>query len=254
LLSCLLCGRRYQQSFSHSGKLQPKPTPCRIRTRRLRRLHPSPITRPRCRFLSANLVSSDRPLRWRFHNLARPNVECGAMPGTRHFVARQLALSERAALVSAGVVEREELAVDVWGSCALNIERTNTLALPLPWSSAAKRLVHDLVGPRRIGIAAEHRLILVRHREHRQQILERQEIPSFTAAEIASSTRWLRGMKAGLAACIAARRSTLGVRDRSGSFTPEPPRGRTNHVVPGSQPRYAVDRILASGSLSGMKK
>ena len=48
----------------------------------------------------------------------------------------------------------------------------NTLALPLPWSSAAKRLVHDLIGPRRIGVAAEHRLILVRHGEHRQQILE----------------------------------------------------------------------------------
>src|SRR4030095_2712809 len=31
--------------------------------------------------------------------------------------------------------------------------------------------------------------------------------PSFTAAEIASSTRWLRGMKAGLAARIAARSS-----------------------------------------------
>ena len=120
------------------------------------------------------------------------------MPGTRHFVPRHLALSERAATVSAGVVEREDLAVDVeqgnlfalhidqsslarlafvfatftksaiWGSCALNMDRTNTLALPLPWSSAAKRLVHHLIGPRRIGVAAEHRLILVRHGEHRQ--------------------------------------------------------------------------------------
>src|SRR5215813_7963154 len=32
------------------------------------------------------------------------------------------------------------------------------------------------------------------------------KFPSFTAAEIASSTRWLRGMKAGLAARIAERR------------------------------------------------
>src|ERR1700730_11889040 len=34
-----------------------------------------------------------------------------------------------------------------------------------------------------------------------------EKYPSFTAAEIASSTRWLRGMKAGLAERIAARRS-----------------------------------------------
>ena len=58
------------------------------------------------------------------------------------------------------------------GSCAMNTDRTNTLAVPIPWSSAAKCLVHDLIGPRRIGIAAEHGLVLVRHGEHRQQILE----------------------------------------------------------------------------------
>src|SRR3984893_3751142 len=46
----------------------------------------------------------------------------------------------------------------------------------LPWSSAAKRLVHDLIGPRRIDVAAEGRLILVRHGEHRQQTLEGREI------------------------------------------------------------------------------
>jgi len=77
----------------------------------------------------ANVVSSNRPLRWRFHNRARPNVERGAMPGTRHFVARQLALSERAAVVSAGVVEREELAVDV--------EQSNLFALHIDQSSLA---------------------------------------------------------------------------------------------------------------------
>src|ERR1700688_3798052 len=50
--------------------------------------------------------------------------------------------------------------------------------LALPWSSAAKRLVHDLIGPRRIDVAAEGRLILVRHGEHRQQTLEGLEIPN----------------------------------------------------------------------------
>jgi hypothetical protein len=37
--------------------------------------------------------------------------------------------------------------------------------------------VHDLIGPRRIDVAAEHRLILVRHGEHRQQTLEGRKIP-----------------------------------------------------------------------------
>ena len=49
--------------------------------------------------------------------------------------------------------------------------------LALPWSSAAKRLVHDLIGPRRIDVATEGRLILVRHGEHCQQTLEGREIP-----------------------------------------------------------------------------
>ena len=61
--------------------------------------------------------------------------------------------------------------------------------LALPWSSAVKRLVHDLIGPRRIDVAAEGGLILVRHGEHRQQTLEGRKFPSFTAADIASSTR-----------------------------------------------------------------
>jgi hypothetical protein len=60
--------------------------------------------------------------------------------------------------------------------------------LALPWSCAARRLVHDLFGPRRIGVAGEGWLILVRHGEHRQQVLEGREIASSTAAEIASST------------------------------------------------------------------
>src|ERR1700733_8683344 len=51
-------------------------------------------------------------------------------------------------------------------------------SLPLSWSSAAKRLVHDLIGLRRIDVAAEGRLILVRHGEHRQQTLEGLEIPN----------------------------------------------------------------------------
>jgi hypothetical protein len=36
-----------------------------------------------------------------------------------------------------------------------------------------KTLVHDLIRPRRIDVAAEGRLILVRHGEHRQQTLDR---------------------------------------------------------------------------------
>src|SRR6516225_12237914 len=48
--------------------------------------------------------------------------------------------------------------------------------LALPCSSAAKRLVHDLIGPRRIDVAAEGRLILVRHGERCQQTLEGHEI------------------------------------------------------------------------------
>jgi hypothetical protein len=44
------------------------------------------------------------------------------------------------------------------------------------WSSAAKRLMHDLIGPRRIDVAAEGRLILVRHGEDCQQTLEGLEI------------------------------------------------------------------------------
>ena len=49
--------------------------------------------------------------------------------------------------------------------------------LALPWSSAAKRLVHNLIGPRRIDVATEGRSILVRHGEHCQQTLEGREIP-----------------------------------------------------------------------------
>jgi uncharacterized protein YdiU (UPF0061 family) len=72
--------------------------------------------------------------------------------------------------------------------------------------AARWRLVHDLIRSRRIDVAAEGRLILVRHGEHRR-LSKGGKYPSFTAAEIASSTRWLRGMKAGFAARIAARRS-----------------------------------------------
>src|SRR6516225_9634429 len=56
-------------------------------------------------------------------------------------------------------------------------EKIAGVELALPWSSAAKRLVHDLIGPRRIDVAAEPRLILVRHGKHRQQTLEGREIP-----------------------------------------------------------------------------
>jgi len=39
-------------------------------------------------------------------------------------------------------------------------------------SSAAKRLAHDLIGSRRIGVPSERWLILVRRGNHRQQHLE----------------------------------------------------------------------------------
>ena len=38
-------------------------------------------------------------------------------------------------------------------------------------------MVHDLIGSRGIDVAAEGRLVLVRHGEHRQQTLEGREIP-----------------------------------------------------------------------------
>src|SRR5216683_7965618 len=66
----------------------------------------------------ANAVSHNGSLGRRTYDFARPNVECGAVPGAGHF-----SISERPAAVSAGVVEREELAVDV--------EQGNLLALHL---------------------------------------------------------------------------------------------------------------------------
>src|SRR5229473_4493154 len=71
----------------------------------------------------ANAVSHSGSLGRRTYDFARPNVECGAVPGTGHFVPRHLSIGERPAAVSAGVVEREELAVDV--------EQGNLLALHL---------------------------------------------------------------------------------------------------------------------------
>src|SRR5229473_3944392 len=71
----------------------------------------------------ANAISHSGSLGRRTYDFARPNVECGAVPGTGHFVPRHLSIGERPAAVSAGVVEREELAVDV--------EQGNLLALHL---------------------------------------------------------------------------------------------------------------------------
>jgi len=69
----------------------------------------------------------------RTYDFARPNVECGAVPGTGHFVPRYLSISERPAAVSAGVVEREELAVDVEQSdlLALYLDQTRLTRLDL---------------------------------------------------------------------------------------------------------------------------
>src|SRR6266487_5827681 len=62
-------------------------------------------------------------------------------------------------------------------SCDSVSRKDAGVELALPWSSAAKCLVHDLIGPRRIDVATEGRLILVRHGEHCQQTLEGREIP-----------------------------------------------------------------------------
>jgi hypothetical protein len=51
--------------------------------------------------------------------------------------------------------------------------RHGCVEFALPWSGAAKCLAHGLIGPRRIGVSSEGRLILVRRGNHRQQTLER---------------------------------------------------------------------------------
>jgi hypothetical protein len=63
----------------------------------------------------------------RTYDFARPNVECGAVR-TGHF-----SISERPAAVSAGVVEREELAVDVeqGNLLALHLDQTRLTRLDL---------------------------------------------------------------------------------------------------------------------------
>jgi hypothetical protein len=71
----------------------------------------------------ADCVTRDRPLRRRTHDLARANVEPGAVPGTGHLVPRDRAFCQGPALVSAGVVEREELPI--------HVEQGDPLALDL---------------------------------------------------------------------------------------------------------------------------
>src|SRR5271169_3021080 len=68
--------------------------------------------------------------------------------------------------------------------------------------------------------------------------------PSFTAAEIASSTRWLRGMKAGLAARIAARRSFA---------SPPSSASRWRHLAAQSSKELgSVNRLRTPASPSGL--
>jgi hypothetical protein len=56
-----------------------------------------------------------------------PRAECGAVPGTRHFVPRHLSLSERSAAVSAGVVEREENRLQLDGEAASDNLKTREI-------------------------------------------------------------------------------------------------------------------------------
>src|ERR1700687_1507902 len=76
----------------------------------------------------ANAVSHSGSLGRRTYDFARPNVECGAVPGTGHF-----SISERPTAVGAGVVEREELAVDVeqGNLLALHLDQTRLTRLDL---------------------------------------------------------------------------------------------------------------------------
>src|ERR1700681_4122097 len=68
--------------------------------------------------------------------------------------------------------------------------------------------------------------------------------PSFTAAEIASSTRWLRGMKAGLAARIAARRSFA---------SPPSSASRWRHLIAQSSKELgSVNKLRTPASPSGL--
>src|ERR1700687_4416931 len=85
----------------------------------------------------ANAVSHSGSLGRRTYDFARPNVECGAVPGTGHFVPRHLSIGERPAAVSAGVVEREELAIDAeqGNLLALHLDQTRLTRLDLSGGS-----------------------------------------------------------------------------------------------------------------------
>ena len=85
----------------------------------------------------------------RTYDFARLNVECGAVPGTGHFVPRYLSISERPAAVSAGVVEREELAVDVeqGNLLALHLDQTRLTRLNLSCPRCLHKVSHRSFPP-----------------------------------------------------------------------------------------------------------
>ena len=94
--------------------------------------------------------------------------------------------------------------IDARGVC-----RLSPRSLDLTFSRPAERAPHDLLGARRLGVALAAGLIVEGPREDRDQLLEGLEILARTAATIASSTRWLRGMNAGLERRMAWRRARV---------------------------------------------
>ena len=59
----------------------------------------------------ANAVSPNGSLGRRSYDVARPDVERGAVQGTAHFMARKLSVGQGSAPVRARVVRREDLAI-----------------------------------------------------------------------------------------------------------------------------------------------
>ena len=72
-------------------------------------------------FRDADAVACDGLLRRRADDLASSDVERCAMQRTGHLVARDRSFSQRASPVRAGVVEREELTIDIEEGNALTL-------------------------------------------------------------------------------------------------------------------------------------
>ena len=89
---------------------------------------------------------------------------------------------------------------------------------------------HRCSDGRRFGIGVEGGLVVIRCRQHLvAEPRNGAKSPSSTAARITSSTRWLRGMKAGLTARMAARRCSSPARLIA---KPRPPAARPSRRRP----------------------